>query len=165
MARSFQRMTIGIFALTALVSCRGVKDDFIAGHVLEHCDQSWPVCDSFAGCLVGEQSYIEGRFPNSGKFIVQVPEPSTVRVHMFLEDIGAAGEQTSITFYEDRCRSRTRIDETGKEFVAEAERVGEFVREADLAGQGDHLIEFNSDAQARYTIKVEVQPKRLQSAQ
>lgn len=131
----------------------------------DKCDQSWPICDTFSGCLLGPQSYVEGRFPNRGKFAVQVPEPSVVRVHVFLEDIGAAGEQTSFIFYEDRCRSKTRIDATGKAFVAESQRSGEFVREADLLGEGDHLIEFESDAQARYTLKIEVLPKRLLQSQ
>ncbi|MFL5321551.1 MAG: hypothetical protein ACJ790_17950 [Myxococcaceae bacterium] len=152
-----------VFALL-LQGCGNHKDDFISGRVQDKCDGTWPICDSFAGCLLGPQSYVEGRFPNHGKFVVQVPEPSTVRVHVFLEEIGAAGEQTSFTFYEDRCRSKTRLDTTGKEFVAEAQRSGEFVQEAELVGVGDHLIEFASDAQARYDIKVEVLPKRLQTS-
>ena len=34
-------------------------------------------------------------------------------------------------------------------------------RDADLSGVGDHLIEFESDARARYLMKVDVLPLRL----
>lgn len=162
--RAFQRMTalsaLCVLALAA-TSCGDRRDAFIGARVEDTCDGTWPVCDSFAGCLIGEQSYIEGRFPNKGRFVVRVPEPSVVKIHVYLEELGAAGEQTSFTFFEDRCRSRTRLEATGKSFIAEAERSGAFTREATTSGIGDHLIEFDSDAQARYVIKVDVRPTRL----
>ena len=43
-----------------------------------------------------------------------------------------------------------------------AEKVGEFSREAVLTGVGDHLVEVESDLQARYVLKVEVEPLRNQ---
>lgn len=146
---------------TVLGGCGNRRDDFIAGRVEDTCDGTWPVCDSFAGCLIGDQSYIQGRFPNKGRFIVRIDEPSTVKLHVFLEELGAAGEQTSFTLFEDRCRARTRVETTGKSFVAEAERAGSFTSEATLSGTGDHLVEFESDSQARYLIKVDVRPTRL----
>lgn len=161
----FQRMkvAVGLCVLAALFSsCGNRRDAFIGGRVEDTCDGTWPVCDSFAGCMIGEQSYIQGRFPNKGRFVVRVAEPSVVKIHVFLEEVGAAGEQTSFTLFEDRCRSRTRVEATGKAFIAEMEQRGEFTREATLSGTGDHLIEFESDAQARYVIKVDVRPTRLQ---
>lgn len=161
---AFQRMTAvcGLCVLAlASAGCGDRRDAFIGARVEDTCDGAWPVCDTFAGCTIGEQSYVQGRFPNKGRFIVRIAEPSTVKLHVYIEEIGAAGEQTSFTFFEDRCRSRTRIEVTGKTFVADAERAGEFTREATLSGAGDHLVEFESDAQARYLIKVDVRPTRL----
>jgi hypothetical protein len=110
---------------------------------------------------LGTPSYIEGRLPGSTQFIVQLAEPSTVRVHVFVEDVRAVGQQTSISFFETGCRDRVRQETTGTVFVGENDQLGEFMREADLFGRGDHLVNFTSDTDCRYTLKVDVEAKRL----
>lgn len=124
------------------------------------CDRNWPICSQVAGCLLGTQSYIEGRFPGNGKFVVQLAEPSTVRVHMFVEDVRASGQETAINFFETGCVDRARESATGKVLVGENDQLGEFVRSADLFGVGDHLISFTSDTECHYTLKVDVEAKR-----
>jgi hypothetical protein len=106
------------------------------------------------------QSYIEGRFPGAGKFVVQLAEPSTVRVHLFIEEVRASGQETSISFFESGCTDRVRQSATGLVLVGENDQLGEFVREADLFGVGDHLVSFASDTECRYTLKVDVEAKR-----
>ena len=125
------------------------------------CTQQWPICDKIAGCLLGDQSYIEGRFPGNRLIGVQVFEPSTVTVSFQLEDVGASGDETAINFFEDRCRSRTRITIVGRTFLGENDKIGFVSRSADLSGIGDHLIEFSSDAHAHYLMTVRVLPIRL----
>lgn len=154
---------VAIFAFLVLAGCGSRRAEFIAGRALEKCDSQWPVCDTISGCLVGDTSYVEGKFPSTGRVAVQVFEPSTVRAYLYLEDVSAAGEETAISFFEERCRARIRTALTGKAFIGEAEKVGYVVREAELVGEGDHLIEFESDATASYLLKLEVLPKRLQT--
>ena len=138
------------------------KHDFIGGRVYDACDKTWPVCNRVAGCLLGTQSYIEGRLPGQAEFIVQLAEPSAVNVHVFVEDVKGTGQNTAVTFYETGCVDRTRQDVTGQAFIDETQQFGEFVRGADLSGTGDHLVSFESDAQAHYTLKVDVIAKRSQ---
>jgi hypothetical protein len=142
------------------MGCSGGKGQFVEGRVLDRCGETWPVCSQIAGCLLGGESYLEGRLPGEVRFIVQVPEPSKVRVSLYIEDASAAGEETALHFYEDRCRSRVREAVSGRAFLGEAEQFGEFTREALLTGLGDHLVELISDAQVRYALKVEVNPTR-----
>ena len=111
--------------------------------------------------MLGDRSYKEGRFPNSGRVIVQIFEPSEVKLSFFIEEMGGSGTETVLNFYEDRCRSRVQIVITGKELIGETEKQGTVFRRADLTGTGDHLIEFTSDARAKYTAKVDVLPLRL----
>jgi hypothetical protein len=152
---------LGVVALTLwLAACGGPRDAFIEGRVLDECSASWPACDRITGCILGTQSYSEGRFPGDGKFIVQLAEPSTVTLSFLLEDVHGAGEETVMLFHEERCRSRVRVAVGGKAFITEAENVGWFSRSADLTGEGDHLIEFNSDASTTYLVKVDVKPLR-----
>lgn len=155
-------VALGWLVVLALgAGCGNRKEQFTEGRALDACSEGWPVCDRIAGCLIGDQSYVEGRFPGSGQFVVRVPEPSVVRVSIFIDNIGAAGDQTIISWFEEGCRARIRQAADGRSFVGEANEAGAFTREADLTGVGDHLIEFQSDAQADYALKVDVLPKRL----
>ena len=140
----------------------GAKQQFIEGRVLDTCDRNWPICDQVAGCLLGGQSYIEGRLPGTTRLSVQLAEPSTVRVHIFLDSVTAAGQETALSFYETGCINRTRQSVTGQAFVGESSQIGEFIREADLSAVGDHLISLTSDAEARFTLKLDIIAKRTQ---
>jgi hypothetical protein len=145
--------------------CIDEKSQFIFGRVSDRCNTEWPICDTIAGCLLGDSSYIEGKFPTSGKVAVQLFEPSTVTVSFYLENVAGAGEEAAINFFEDRCRSRVRIAVQGKTFVGEAEQSGFVKRSADLSGIGDHLIEYTADARLQFLMKVDVLPLRLKDEQ
>ncbi|MBX5483326.1 MAG: hypothetical protein IRZ16_16010 [Myxococcaceae bacterium] len=140
--------------------CGSRRSDFVQARVEDTCDESWPVCDTISGCILGAETYRSGRFPGEGRFAVRLAEPSEVTVSFFLEDVVSSGEQTSITFYEDGCRGRVREEIQGRTFVGEAERFTAVSRSARLTGVGDHLIEYASDAQADYLVKVDVVPVR-----
>lgn len=146
-------------------ACGDRRSDFLGARVEDQCDENWPVCDRIAGCILGAESYRTGQFPGTGRFAVRIEEPSTVRVSFFLENLGAAGEATVITWHEDACRARIREEISGRAFLEESQRFESVSREADLNGVGDHLIEYHSDAQAEYLVKVDVIPKRLSSIQ
>ena len=151
---------IGAFLLLATPGCGDRRSDFLGARVEDRCDESWPICDTVAGCILGHESYRSGRFPGHGRFIVRLAEPSLVRVSFFLENVGASGERTIITWHEEACRARIREEVSGRTFVGEAQRYESVSREAELDGVGDHLIEFESDAQAEYLVKVDVTPRR-----
>ncbi|MHB8875316.1 MAG: hypothetical protein ACYC8T_16650 [Myxococcaceae bacterium] len=161
----FRAPVQAVLLLGLLAGCGGRREEFIDSRVLERCDSQWPVCDQISGCLLGDASYVEGKFPGNSRLAVQIFEPSTVKMSFFIENVAAAGDETVISFYEDRCRSRVRHSVTGRTFVGEAEKVGWVTREADLSGVGDHLIEYTSDARASFLAKLEVIPTRLRDQQ
>lgn len=149
-----------LLALALGAGCGDSRSDFIGGRVKDSCDASWPVCSEVAGCILGDESYSEGRFPGRGRFIVQVPEAATVRVSFYLEEVLATGEETIVTVHEEGCRARTRQATAGRTVADSMEKFGAFVREVDVTGVGDHLVEFESDMQARFAMKVDVIPLR-----
>lgn len=155
-----QTLVGALLALALGAGCGSNRSDFIGGRVLDACNASWPVCSEKVGCILGDERYVEGRFPGRGRFIVQVPEAATVRVSFFLEEVLASGQETIVTVHEEGCRARTRQAVAGRTVVEAMEKFGEFVREVDVTGVGDHLVEFESDMQARYVLKVEVIPQR-----
>lgn len=149
-----------LLGVLAIAGCGDRRSDFVGTRVEDVCDESWPVCDVVSGCILGSETYRSGRFPGTGRFVVRIAEPSVVKVSFFLEQVAAAGEQTVITWYEDACRARIRQEVSGRTFVGEAERFNAVAREAELNAEGDHLIEYESDAQADFLVKVDVTPKR-----
>jgi hypothetical protein len=141
--------------------CGSIKEQFLGTRVEDKCDGEYTVCTTTVGCIVGDKSYVEGRFPGQNKLNVQLFEPSTVTLSFLLEEIAGTGEETRISFFETQCSSRVRRTLTGRALVGEAENKGWTSREADLSDIGDHLIEFESDARAKYLVKVDVVPLRL----
>src|SRR4051794_14551505 len=162
MRRLLPHAVLAVAVAVLLQGCIDEKGQFIFGRVADRCNTEWPICDTIAGCLLGDSSYIEGKFPTTGKVGVQLFEPSTVTVSFFLENVAGAGEETGIDFFEDRGRARVRVAIEGKTFVGESEQSGGVVtRHADLSGIGDHLIQYTSDARLKLLMKVDVLPLRL----
>jgi hypothetical protein len=149
------------FFLVGTAGCGGVREEFLGTRIQDACDGTWNVCATTVGCILGDQSYIEGRFPGSNKVIVKLFEPSTVTVSFLLSESTGAGTETVINFYENSCASRVRVPITGKTFLGESLQSGFIKRSADLSGVGDHLIEIESDARTKYAIKLDVLPLRL----
>jgi hypothetical protein len=148
----------------ALSGCLDEEGQFIYGRVVDKCDTEWPVCDTIAGCLLGDSSYIEGKMPTMDRVAVQLFEPSTVTVSFFLQNVAGSGVETDIYFNEDRCRSKIPVTILGRDFVGESQNNGGVVsRSADLSGVGDHLIEFQSDARLDFLLKIDVLPLRLKN--
>jgi hypothetical protein len=158
----YPRVIVALLAATMVWGCDS-EGDFIGSRVLEDCNQSWPVCDLVAGCVIGNESYVQGRLPGTLRVIVRLDEPSNVSVALFLKDTTGAGTQAVFTFYEAGCTARTRVEMTGDVFVKENEDLGFVARSQDLTTLGDHRVEFTSDVQARYDFKLDVTPLRLET--
>lgn len=152
-------------AVVALASGCDIRQQFIGTRIADDCNGTWNVCDTTVGCFLGDQSYVEGRFPGANKVGIQLFEPSEVTVTMMLFDTGGQGETTTFNFFEDSCGSRTRVELTGKAFVNENQQNGWVARSAELSGVGDHLIDVESDARASYLMKIDVLPLRLKDLQ
>ncbi len=147
--------------LVWLCGCSGGRSDFIGARVKDECNGSWPVCDQTASCFIGDQSYIEGRFPGQGKIIVRLEEPSEVKVSFYFENVSSVGNLTSIVWNETGCTANIRADVQGKSAVDEFNRTGVFTRSANLLESDEHLVSFQSDLEATYLMKVEIIPTVL----
>ncbi len=91
-----------LVAIPVLFSgCLDEQGQFVYQRVADQCDTPWPICDTIAGCILGDSSYISGQFPTTGQVIVSLQEPSTVTVSFFVEDVAGAGTQTNLYFFEE----------------------------------------------------------------
>ena len=142
--------------LVWLCGCSSGRDDFIGARVLDACNGSWPVCNVTASCFIGNESYIQGRFPGDGKVIVQIAQPSQVTVSFYFDNISAVGTLTSIVWYETGCKASIRADVEGQTVATESNSTGVFERSANLLENDEHLISFKSDLEATYLMKIEI---------
>jgi hypothetical protein len=156
------RLIVAFLLSIVGLGCGSVSEQFIGTRIPDVCNGAWSVCSTTVGCILGDTSYVEGRFPGANQFIVKLFEPSTVTVGFLLSETSGAGTQTVINFYEASCSSRVRVPVTGKTFLGESQQLGFVQRSADLTSVGDHLIEVESDARTKYDLKIDVLPLRLQ---
>jgi hypothetical protein len=159
------RASIVAFAVLGFSGCGGVQAEFLGSRIQDRCDGVWNVCATTVGCMLGDTSYVSGRFPGSNSVGFRLFEPSTVTVSFLLSETSGSGTQTVINFYEESCSSRIRTEVPGKTFLNESDQVGYVARSADLSGVGDHLIEVDSDARSKYLLKLDILPLRLKNTQ
>jgi hypothetical protein len=159
-APSGARQTLALVFLLPLVwvlqGCSTPQDDFVGARVLDLCNTSWPVCDGYASCLLGPQSYTQGNFPGSNRIIVQTVAASNVQLSFLLSDLTAAGGDFSIVWYEPGCTATVRADVDGQVVAAESQAIGVFARSAQLNVAGYHLVTYQSTTSASYMLKVDV---------
>lgn len=132
------------------------SDNFTRGLTEERCEGTYPICATTAGCVLGEQRYLQGTFPGTREVIVPAPAESIVSVRLFFIEQVAHGLDTRILLSEPGCIDTYEWASEGIDIFLEAgsDRTLEVRQEVYL--DGDHLLEVSSDAVADYVIQVEV---------
>jgi hypothetical protein len=131
-------------------------EDFIAGAILDLCQENLPICTTSAGCVLEEDEYLEGHMPGFKSFIVHGIPGDTLVVKVFFRTQDDPGHGFTVTFFEPGCVIEISqgplndiFEEAGLDWTLEFSQG--FVLE------GDHLIEVSSDATTHYYLRVEVQ--------
>jgi hypothetical protein len=142
----------------ALSACAlGAEENFSAGLKLDRCDGTFPICQTSAGCVLGNTNYVEGSFPGSRQFIVPAPAGSLIAVRIFFRSQVATGVDTEILWNEPGCFDTYQYLSEGIDIFREAGKDGIFEQTQLVLLDGDHLVEVFSDATADYFISVDVQ--------
>jgi hypothetical protein len=149
-------LAIGLF-LGLLCSCGVSESDFIAGADHDPCMANVPVCQTVAGCTMGENKYIEGNFPGFVNFVVTTPADTTIVVKMFFKTRKHPGEDTEIIWFEPGCRDYYTYDSRGADIFAIAGGDRVFSQDQKIRQAGDHRVDIDCDATTHYFIRVEVQ--------
>ena len=160
--RSSARQTLLWVVLLPLVwvlfGCDSPQDDFVGARVLDSCNMSFPVCDGYASCILGPESYTEGNLPGQGRIIVQtLASSSNVTLSFLFSNLTAAGGDFNIVFYEPGCVGTITVDVDGQTVTQESESLGVFARSAQLV-EGTHLVTYQSTTSAYYMLKVDIAP-------
>src|SRR5262249_60392124 len=122
-----------------LCGCSSGRNDFIGTRVKDSCNESYSVCNQIASCFIGDESYIEGRFPGEGKIIVRLEEPSEGKVSFYFDNISAVGTLTSLGWYETGCKASLRADADRNTVATESKATGAYARRPSQPRNSDHL--------------------------
>ena len=150
---------LSVLLLLGLLGCNSsAQDQFVGERIPNSCGSVWPVCQTFAGCVLDGSSYTQGNVPGTVKFIVNTLGAANITISLFLTSAQAQGTKTAITFFEPGCGVQYRVETTGLDFFAESENESgqPFSRTQEVSLAGDHLIQIDSDATAAYLMDVTV---------
>jgi hypothetical protein len=129
---------------------------FIADAEGVTCDQSVPVCNTGAACVMGEARYIEDDFPGDINFVVTTPADTTIVVNIFFKEETSPGEDTTITWFEPGCGDKQTYFSGADDIFSKAGVDRVFSQQKKMRQAGDHLIEISSDAYAHIFVRVEL---------
>ncbi len=146
-----------VVLLLLLAGCGlGAEDNFTLGLDEDRCDGTFPICQTTAGCVMGSNKYLKGRFPGSRQFIVPAPEEAVITVRIFFATQVATGVDTEILWHEPGCFDTYQYLSEGSDIFLAAGNDQVFEQSKQVFLDGDHLIEVFSDAIAEYAITVDV---------
>jgi hypothetical protein len=145
-----------VFFALGLWGCGVSEGDFIAGADADPCIANVPVCQTTAGCAMGETTYIEGDFPGVRNFIVTTPADTTITVKIFFKTRIHPGEDLEIRWYEPGCSNYHRYESGNIDLFSKAGSDRVFSQSRQVREAGDHLIDIYSDATAHYFVRVEL---------
>jgi len=149
------RTIIGLLVLVLLGACGLAEEVFIAGADYDPCQATVGVCQTAAGCNMGETKYIEGDFPGFRSFVVKtLVEDTTLEIQIFFKTRKHPGEDTEITWYEPGCNDFYRYESFGEDIFAEAGADQVFIKAQKMRQSGPHLVEIYSDAYTHYLLRV-----------
>lgn len=131
-------------------------EDFIAGAVLDPCQDSLPICTTLAGCVLDENEYIEADFPGQISFIANATPGETLVVKLFFSTQEDPGTNLTVTFYDAGCMmemSHSPLNDifemAGLDWTLEVSQ--------EFAVDDLHLVEVSSNATTHYYLRVEIQ--------
>ena len=146
---------IGVLLLPiALWGCTD-QSQFALGRQLDSCIGNVPTaCTLSAGCVLDSDHYLEGVFPSARRIVVRTDGGATIQVAFFFTDQRAPGTELQVTAHEPGCGDRTTWDSGGRDLFRMADENGVLIVPLHVNNPGDHLVEFVSDAYARYALKL-----------
>jgi hypothetical protein len=156
--RRILRALAALASLSASLAagCVDAESAFVGNRLRDVCNEDWPVCNTAAGCVIGNGQYVPGTFPGTVRMIVQTQLSTNVSIDIFLRTEGAVGTVTNLYWFEVGCGTNYIDHVTGKDLFAKFDAQGIFTDTQQLVEPGDHLIEVSSDATADYLLKLDV---------
>lgn len=161
MKRGTVQVALGLCVLGALSggvgACVSAEDAFVGARLERLCTQSIPICDTLAGCVLDDKSYVSSSFPGGQRVIVRTDrEVATVEVRLYLVTEEAPGTELSVQASAPDCGEVDQDRLADVDLFAAAGDDRTFTWTLDLPGRGDHLVELYSDMTADYLMTVDV---------
>jgi hypothetical protein len=151
---------IGALVVAASSSCQSPEEAFIGDRLLSLCDEAYWICDVPAGCVLGNNQYVEGVFPGVRRVVVVTEkEDIDVQVRLFFRTMEAPGTELLVQLYEPDCTVNPDLGQAHLVDVDLFSKAGDDrILAFDLTALqiGEHLLEIYSDSSVEYLLIAEV---------
>lgn len=149
---------VALFAVVSATGCADQESLFTQGRIETSCDGAVPICNTRAGCVLGNDVFLEGSFPGGRKMIVPTETPNNqLFVRFLFRDMRAPGTEMLVRANDPDCSD---FDETHLTDVDLIERAGDdqiLEFKLKLDGRGDHLLKVFSDMTTSYKMTTKVE--------
>jgi hypothetical protein len=149
---------IGRTALLALTltGCLSAEEAFTEGRIEDLCDDTVPVCQLRADCVLDVDEFSRGTFPGAWRGVVRTDvDDAQLRVRLLLNERVYPGTELLVQVWTPGCADRERGHLVDEDLFRRAggDGVLEFVLPA--GARGDHMVEVFSDMAATWTLVVD----------
>lgn len=157
MSRRLPRRLLVVFGLLACAGCGDAESIFTEGRIEKRCNDTVPVCNTKASCVLLEDQYLRDEFPGGKVFTLRTEEEQTRVVARFLlleprypgtELLVRVHSASCGTFAEGTTKDRDLFEYAGGDSIIEYE--------LDVEGRGDHLVEIFSDMSSDFLFRFDI---------
>jgi hypothetical protein len=154
------KVVLALLVGPGLSGCLDDERSFTQGRLETLCEDTIPVCGTFARCTLGEDEYVEASFPGGLNTIVRSDfDRAEAVVRVLLTTPTFAGSEIQVRLWSTACATfdELRLVDTDLFEIAAPTNVLEAQLEVD--GRGDHLLEIFSDAASGYLVTVALEER------
>ena len=149
-------MTRAVLALSALalMACGDAESFFTDARIEKRCNDTVPICNTQASCVLLPDQYLRDDFPGGKVFIVQTQEDLTqLTARFLLVAPRATGTELVVRVHTDSCgnyeegltKDRDLLELAGSDSILDYE--------LEVEGRGDHLVEIFSDMSSEFLFR------------
>ena len=148
------RAAMPVVLLCAAVGCGDAQSIFTEGRIEKRCNDSVPICNRKASCVLLDDQYLQDHFPGGKTFMIRTEQDdTTVFARFLLIEPRAPGTEILVRVYSTSCGSFAEGTTKDADLFDYAGDDGIIEYELDVEGRGDHLVEIFSDMSSEFLFR------------
>ena len=150
-----QCIAVGLTLLAiAAGGCGDAESIFTEGRIEKRCNDSVPICNKKASCVLLDDQYLHDDFPGGKIFMIRTEDESTTMFARFLLiEPRAPGTELLVRVHSTSCGSFAEGSTRDQDLFDYAGDDGLIEYELEVEGRGDHLVEIFSDMSSEFLFR------------
>lgn len=137
--------------------CGDAESIFTDGRIEKRCNDTVPICNKKASCVLLDDQYLHDHFPGGKIFMIRTDEEQTRMFARFLLiEPRAPGTELLVRVHSTSCGSFAEGTTKDQDLFDYAGDDGLIEYELDVEGRGDHLVEIFSDMSSEFLFRFDI---------